>query len=47
MLLELEGGRLVSKHIGVWVRPGWGLVGDNVRPVYNWQLEAGIRYLFD
>lgn len=47
MLLELEGGRLLSKHVGVWVRPGWGLVGDNVRPVYNWQLEAGIRYLFD
>jgi hypothetical protein len=47
MLLELEGGRLLSKHVGVWVRPGVGLTGDNVRGVYNWQLEAGIRYLFD
>jgi hypothetical protein len=46
-LLEVEGGRLLSKHVGVWVRPGVGLAGDNVRGVYNWQIEAGIRYLFD
>jgi hypothetical protein len=47
MLVEVEGGRLLSKHVGVWVRPGAGLTGDNVRGVYNWQIEAGIRYLFD
>jgi hypothetical protein len=45
--LEAETGRFLTKHVAVWVRPGVGLLGDNVPPVYNWSFEVGARYLFD
>jgi len=44
--LELEVGRFVTRDMAVWVRPGVGLWG-NIPPVYNWNFEVGIRYLFE
>lgn len=45
--LELEVGRFLNSHIAVWARPGFGNWGDQVPQVYNWDLEVGVRYLFD
>ena len=45
--LELEMGRFITPHIAVWTRPGIGSWGDRIPQVYNWDLEFGIRYLFD
>ena len=45
--LELEMGRFITPHIAVWTRPGIGNWGDRIPQVYNWDLEFGIRYLFD
>jgi hypothetical protein len=33
--------------VAVWGRPGVGLLGDSLPWVYNWNFEAGVRYLFD
>jgi hypothetical protein len=44
--LEAEVGRFVAKSLGVYLRPGVGLWGDNLPPVYNWNLEVGLRYFF-
>jgi hypothetical protein len=45
--LEVELGRLITRSIGVWARPGVGLWGDNIPQVYDWNFEVGFRYLFD
>jgi hypothetical protein len=44
--LEVELGRFFTKSLGLYLRPGVGLWGDNVPPVYNWNFEVGMRYLF-
>ena len=44
--LEAELGRFFTKSLGLYLRPGVGLWGDNVPPVYNWNFEVGLRYLF-
>jgi hypothetical protein len=45
--LEVELGRLITRSIGVWARPGVGLWGDDIPQVYDWNFEVGFRYLFD
>ncbi len=45
--LELEVGRFITPHIAVWTRPGIGNWGDRIPQVFNWDLEFGLRYLFD
>jgi len=45
--LELEGGRFINSHVALWARPGFGNWGDNLPQVYNWNIEFGMRYLFD
>ena len=45
--LETEVGRFLNRHVAVWGRPGVGLHGDSLPWVYNWNLEVGVRYLFD
>ena len=44
---ELETGRFINKHVALWVRPGVGVGGDDIPQVYNWNVEVGLRYLFD
>lgn len=44
--LEAELGHFFTKNWNLYLRPGVGLWGDNVPPVYNWNFEAGMRYLF-
>ena len=44
--LEFEVGRKLGEHYRTWVKPGVGLWGDDVINSYDWQLEAGVRYLF-
>ena len=44
---ELETGRFMNKHVAVWVRPGVGVGGDDIPQIYNWNVEVGLRYLFD
>jgi hypothetical protein len=45
--LELEMGRLITRDLSIWVRPGVGLWGDNLRGIYNWNFEVGFRYFLD
>jgi hypothetical protein len=45
--LESEVGHFFTKHVAAWVRPGVGLLGDNLPVVYNWSFEVGARDLFD
>ena len=44
--LEFEGGRKLGEHYRAWVKPAVGFWGDGVAGSYNWQLEAGVRYMF-
>ena len=45
--LELELGRLLTRHWAVWARPGVGVVKNGLPQVYDWNFEVGVRYLFD
>jgi hypothetical protein len=45
--LEAELGRFVTKGLGLYLRPGIGLWGDKLPPVYNWNFEVGFRYIFN
>lgn len=45
--VELEAGRFLNKHVALWARPGIGAWGNEVPIVYKWNLEIGVRYLFD
>jgi len=44
--LEVELGRFFTKTTGLYLRPGVGLWGDNIPPVYDWNFEVGLRYFF-
>ena len=47
LTIELEVGKLLSKNMAAWVRPGIGVINRNTLPqVYNWNLEVGMRYVF-
>jgi hypothetical protein len=37
----------VTKSLGLYLRPGVGLWGDNIPPVYDWNIEVGLRYVFN
>ena len=44
---ELEVGKILSKNIAAWARPGVGLINRNeVSQVYEWNFELGMRYIF-
>lgn len=45
--LELEVGRLMTRNLAIWARPGVGLAGDNLPGIYNWNFEVGFRYFLD
>lgn len=47
MTLEGEAGRFLNRNVMVWARPGVGLHGDNLPQVYNWNLEIGVRYIYN
>ncbi|MDF0666094.1 MAG: hypothetical protein P0119_08475 [Nitrospira sp.] len=46
MTLEFEVGRNVIGRWGAFVRPGVGIWGRDVLGAYDWQVEAGVRYVF-
>jgi hypothetical protein len=46
MALELEVGRSVVGRLGVFVRPGVGIFGRDLPGAYDWNVEAGVRYMF-
>ena len=46
MNLELEVGRSVVGRWGVFVRPGVGIWGQSLPGAYDWNVEAGVRYMF-
>jgi hypothetical protein len=46
MTLELEAGRNVIGRWGVFLRPGVGVWGRDVVGAYDWNVEAGVRYVF-
>ena len=47
LTVELELGKLLSKNIAAWVRPGIGVINRNeLAQVYEWNLEVGMRYIF-
>ncbi|MGQ0577901.1 MAG: hypothetical protein ACT4PQ_03205 [Betaproteobacteria bacterium] len=47
LTVELEGGKILSRNVAAWVRPGIGVINKYELPqVYNWNLEVGMRYIF-
>jgi len=46
MTLELEVGRSLVGRLGLYVRPGVGIFGRDLPGAYDWNVEAGIRYMF-
>ena len=47
LTVELEVGKILSRNIAAWARPGIGLINKYELPqVYNWNLEVGMRYIF-
>jgi hypothetical protein len=46
MVLELELGRNVVGRLGVFVRPGVGIWGQDLPGAYAWNINGGIRYMF-
>ena len=47
LTLEVEVGKILSKNIAAWARPGIGLINRNELPqVYEWNFELGARYIF-
>ena len=47
MTLELEGGYRLTKDWAAWVRPGVGLWGQSLPGAYDWNIEVGIRRMFE
>jgi len=45
--LEFEGGYRITKDWATWVRPGVGLWGRNLPGAYDWNIEVGIRRMFE
>ncbi len=46
MTLELEVGRSLVGRFGMFVRPGVGVFGRDLLGAYDWNVEAGVRYMF-
>jgi hypothetical protein len=47
LTIELEVGKILSRNIAAWVRPGIGALNKDELPfVYDWNLEVGMRYIF-
>lgn len=46
MTLEFEAGRNLIGRWGVFLRPGVGVWGRDVVGAYDWNIEAGVRYVF-
>ncbi|HWQ38520.1 MAG TPA: hypothetical protein VNM24_07890 [Burkholderiales bacterium] len=46
LTVELEVGKLVSRHVAVWGRPGVGVIKNDLPQIYNWNIEIGARYIF-
>ncbi|MGA6826383.1 hypothetical protein ACO9S2_02095 [Nitrospira sp. NS4] len=46
LTLELEVGRSVVGRWGVYARPGIGVFGRDLIGAYDWNVEAGVRYMF-
>jgi hypothetical protein len=46
MTLEFEAGRSVIGRWGIFLRPGVGVWGRDVIGSYDWNVEAGVRYVF-
>lgn len=47
LTVELEVGKILSRNIAAWLRPGIGVINRYELPqVYNWNLEVGMRYIF-
>jgi len=46
MTFELELGRNVVGRLGVFVRPGVGVWGQDLPGAYTWNINGGIRYMF-
>jgi len=46
MTLEFEAGRNLVGRLGLYVRPGVGVWGQDLFGAYNWNIEVGIRRTF-
>jgi hypothetical protein len=46
MTVELELGRNVVGRLGVFVRPGVGIWGQDLPGAYTWNINGGVRYMF-
>lgn len=43
---EIEYGKLFSKRLMAYIKPGAGVHGDKMHQVFDWNIETGFRYFF-
>ena len=47
LTVELEAGKILSRNVAAWLRPGIGVINRNeMAQVYEWNFELGMRYIF-
>jgi hypothetical protein len=46
LTVELEVGKIVSKNMAIWGRPGVGAIKNDLPQIYDWNIEIGARYIF-
>ena len=44
LTLDGEIGRFLDRDTAIWVRTGFGLVGEDLPQVYDWKFEVGVRF---
>jgi hypothetical protein len=47
LTVELEVGKILTKNVAAWARPGVGVINRyELVQVYDWNFEVGMRYIF-
>jgi hypothetical protein len=46
LAVELEVGKIVSRNVAIWGRPGVGVIQNDLPQIYDWNMEVGMRYIF-
>jgi hypothetical protein len=44
--VDAELGKSLGPGLEIWIRPGFGVFGEDVPGVVEWSVAAGVRWLF-
>lgn len=45
LALDLEIGHMLGKNVGVWIRPGFRVFGEDIPGIDDWSVQVGLRWL--